>query len=190
MNPKDKPGNGPESVPPASPAASGGNAQPMFSINSQFIKDLSFEAPNGIKAIQALQKTQPAININLDVQLNPIPDQANAFEVVLHIKAECKIGEMVGFIAELAYGGAFTVNVPKEHLQPVLLIECPRLLFPFARNILADVTRDGGYPPLLLGLVDFAGLFQARMAELAKQKDQAPGAVPPVGGATKNAPQN
>ena len=185
MKSKDKPGDGPDSAPPAS----GGETQPMFAINSQFIKDLSFEAPNGVKAILALQKTQPAININLDVQVNPVQDQLNAFEVVLHIKAECKVGEMVGFIAELAYGGAFTVNVPKEHTQPVLLIECPRLLFPFARNILADVTRDGGYPPLLLGLVDFAGLFQARMAELAKQKDQASGATPPAGGPAKNTPK-
>ena len=170
MKSKDKPGNGPE---PASPA-SGGEAQPMFAINSQYIKDLSFEAPNGVRAILALQKTQPVININLDVQVNPVPDQANAFEVALHVKAECKVGETVGFIVELVYAGAFTVNVPKEHLQPVLLIECPRLLFPFARNILADVTRDGGYPPLMLGLVDFAGLYQARMAELAKQQGQAP----------------
>ena len=180
MNPTDKPGNGPETAPPAS----GGGTQPTLGINSQYIKDLSFEAPNGMRAILALQKTQPTITVNLDVQATPVQDPANAFEVAIHIKAECKIGETIGFIAELAYAGIFTVNVPKEHLQPVLLIECPRLLFPFARNILADVTRDGGFPPLMLGLVDFAGLYQARMAELAKQQGQAPGGQP-AGGAAK-----
>ena len=174
MTPTDKSGNGPETAPPAS----GGGTQPILAINSQYIKDLSFEAPNGVQALLALQKTQPNITINLDVQVTPVQDPANVFEVVLHKKAECKIGETVGFIAELAYAGAFTVSVPKEHLQPVLLIECPRLLFPFARNILADVTRDGGYPPLMLGLVDFAGLYQARMAELTKQQGQAPGQPP------------
>ncbi|MEK7244432.1 MAG: protein-export chaperone SecB [Pseudomonadota bacterium] len=150
----------------------------MLTINSQYIKDLSFEAPSGIQAILAMQKTQPTITVNLDVQATPAQDPANAFEVVLHVKAECKIGETVGFIAELSYAGAFVLNIPKEHLQPVLLIECPRLLFPFARNILADVTRDGGFPPLMLGLVDFAGLYQARMAELAKQQSQTPGQPP------------
>jgi preprotein translocase subunit SecB len=170
----DKSGNGPETAPPAS----GGGTQPMLTINNQYIKDLSFEAPNGTQALFALQKTQPNITINLDVQAIPAQDPANTFEVVIHIKAECKVGETVGFIAELAYAGAFTVNVPKEHLQPVLLIECPRLLFPFARNILADVTRDGGFPPLMIGLVDFAGLYQARMTELAKQQGQAPGQPP------------
>ena len=140
MTPADKSGNGPEPAPPAS----GGGIQPMLTINSQYIKDLSFEAPNGMQALFALQKTQPVITINLDVNATPVQDPANAFEVALHIKAECKVGETVGFIAELVYAGAFTVVVPKEHLQPVLLIECPRLLFPFARNILADVTRDGG----------------------------------------------
>ena len=180
MSPTDKSGNGPGTAPPAS----GGGTQPTFVINSQYIKDLSFEAPGGMKVFLALQKTPPTITVNLDVQATPFLDPANVFEVVLNVKAECKVGEAVGFIAELAYAGAFTINVPKEHLQPVLLIECPRLLFPFARNILADVTRDGGFPPLLLGLVDFAGLYQARMAELAKQQGQAPRGQP-AGGAAK-----
>ena len=170
MTPADKPGNGPGIAPPAS----GGGSQPMVVINNQYVKDLSFEAPGGMKTFVAMQKTQPAITVNLDVQVTPFQDPANVYEVVLNIKAECKVGEAVGFIAELAYAGAFTLNVGKEHLQPVLLIECPRVLFPFARNILADVTRDGGFPPLMLGMMDFVGLYQARMAELAKQQGQAP----------------
>ena len=174
MSPSDKPGNGPGTSPPP-----GGEAVPaMLTINGQYIKDLSFESPNGLQALLSLQKTQPNITINLDVQATPLQDPANVYEVTLHIKSECKIGETVGFIVELAYAGAFTVNVPKEHLHPMLLIECPRLIFPFARNILADVTRDGGYPPLMLGPVDFAGLYQTRAAELAKQQGQTPGPTP------------
>ena len=157
-----------------------GSAQPeagiqaMLNINSQFIKDLSFEVPNGAQTFAALQKTQPNITLNLDANATPLNEADGIFEVNLQIKAECKIGEMVGFIVELAYAGIFTVKVPKEHLGPVLLIECPRLLFPFARNILADVTRDGGFPPLMMGIVDFAGLYQARINEMAKQQAGAP----------------
>jgi preprotein translocase subunit SecB len=177
MSPSDKPGNGPD-------AAQTGGQQSMLGINSQYIKDLSFEAPNGPKAFLAMQKTQPTITVNLDVQATTFQDPPNAYEVTIHIKAECKVDDMVGFIAELAYAGLFTVNVPKEHLQPVLLIECPRLLFPFARNILADVTRDGGFPPLMLGMMDFAALYQARIAELAKQQGQGAGASPGGAAAT------
>lgn len=154
----------------SNPAQAAGATQPMLAINTQYIKDLSFEVPNGTQAFLALQKTQPNISLNLDVQANPVDEAANQFEVVLHVKADCKIGDVVGFIVELVYSGIFTVNMPKDHLHPVLLIECPRLLFPFARNILADVTRDGGFPPLMLGMVDFAALYQARLNEIAKQQ--------------------
>jgi preprotein translocase subunit SecB len=174
MSPTDDSGQSPASAPTQGASA----PQSMLAINSQYIKDLSFEAPVGAQAFVAMQKTQPAITVNLDVQATTFQDPPNTFEVAIHVKAECKIGELTGFIAELVYAGLFTVNVPKEHLQPVLLIECPRLLFPFARNILADVTRDGGFPPLMLGLMDFAGLYQARMAEFAKQQGQAPGSTP------------
>ncbi len=149
-------------------------AQSMLNINNQFIRDLSFEVPSGAQAFVALQKTQPNITLNLDAHATPVDEAAGVYEVVLQIKAECKIGDMVGFIVELVYAGIFTVKVPKEHLGPVLLIECPRLIFPFARSILADVTRDGGFPPLMLGIVDFAGLYQARINELAKQQGGAP----------------
>ena len=86
----------------------------------------------------------------------------------MSIQAQCKIKEKVGFILELEYAGVFTLNLPDEHLQPVLLIECPRLLFPFARNILADVSRDGGFPPLMLGPIDFASMFQNQVQEMEK----------------------
>lgn len=176
----------PEGKPAAAPA-DGGNGgddqtapeqadqetfEPPIVINAQYIKDLSFEAPLAPGIFSALQTHQPDISVNISVGANPLQDKM--FEVVLEINAECKIEQKVGFIIELDYAGTFTLNIPDEHLQPVLMIECPRLLFPFARNILADVSRDGGFPPVMLGPVDFTSMFQAQLQELdpAAQKDE------------------
>ena len=98
MTPNEKSGNGPETAPPAS----AGGTPSMLNVNSQYIKDLSFEAPNGMQSIVALQKTQPVITVNLDVQMTPVQEPANTFEVAIHIKAECKIGETIGFIYDEA----------------------------------------------------------------------------------------
>ena len=91
--------------------------------------------------------------------------QNNVFEVILVIKAECKIGDSVAFILELSYGGVFTLNIPQENLEAMLLVECPRLLFPFARNIVADATRDGGFPPVMIGPIDFMAMLQNRQSQ-------------------------
>jgi len=159
--------SGAQDPPAPDPAKAGGAeaAQPI-TINLQFIKDLSFEAPAAPGIFSLMQESQPDINVNINVNANPLQD--NVFEVVLEFQAECKVKEQVAFIFELEYVGVFTLNIPDEHLQPVLLIECPRLLFPFARNILADVSRDGGFPSLMLGPVDFAAMFQAKIQELEK----------------------
>ena len=133
-------------------------------VNIQFVKDLSFEVP-GAPEIFATLRSQPNVQINLDVQARRIEDGQNLFEVVLVVKAEATEGQggRAVFIAELSYAGIFTLNgIPDNSIEPVLLIECPRLLFPYARNILADVTRDGGFPPVLLQPIDFVALWQAR----------------------------
>lgn len=143
---------------------------PMLTVNAQYIKDLSFEAPATPHILAQMQQTPPDININIDVGAKNL--QEGLFEVALEISAECKVGETVAFIVELVYGGVFTLNIPEEHIQPVLLIECPRLLFPFARNILAGVTRDGGFPPLMLGLVDFATMYQNSLKDRAAAQGQ------------------
>ncbi len=146
-------------------------ASPPVVINAQYIKDLSFEAPNTPAIFATMRNQAPDISINVDVQAKPV--EANTFEVVLHFKTECKAGGGVAFILELAYGGLFTLNVPQEHLHPMLLIECPRLLFPFARNIINDATRDGGFPPLMLGPIDFVAMYQSQLAQLQEQAAQA-----------------
>ena len=136
---------------------------------------MSFEVPNAPEIFSTL-KGQPAVNINLDVQARRIQDGADVFEVTLQIRAEAvePPGTANGadgeskpvFIAELAFCGVFTLTgVPPETVEPVLLVECPRLLFPYARNILADVTRDGGFPPVLLQPIDFVALWQARRGQ-------------------------
>ena len=157
-----------ETVPAAAPA------QPLV-VNIQFVKDLSFEVPNAPEVYTTL-RSQPNVNINLDVQARRIQDGQDVYEVTLQIKAEATeplaaatngqapaTEPRTVFIAELAYCGVFTLNgVPENTVEPVLLVECPRLLFPYARNILADVTRDGGFPPVLLQPIDFVALWQSR----------------------------
>ena len=150
--------------------------QPLV-VNIQYVKDLSFEVPAAPEIYTSL-RSQPNVNINLDVQARRIQDGQDVFEVTLQIKAEATEPQAVPngqasageprpvFIAELAYCGVFTLNgVPENAIEPVLLVECPRLLFPYARNILADVTRDGGFPPVLLQPIDFVALWQSRRGQ-------------------------
>ena len=154
-------------------------AQPL-TVNIQYVKDLSFEVPNA-PTIYSTLRSQPNVAINLDVQARRIQDGQDVFEVTLKIKADATEPAATNgastaaapapvFIAELAYCGIFPLQgVPENTVEPVLLVECPRLLFPYARNILADVTRDGGFPPVLLQPIDFVALWQARRGEAVAQ---------------------
>lgn len=137
---------------------------PPIQVNAQYIKDLSFEVPGAPAVFVELQNGQPEIAVQVNLNAQPLGE--NLFEVVLQMNIDAKLNGKPAFIAELAYGGVFTLNVPEEHVQPMLLIECPRLLFPFARNIIADVTRDGGFPPMLLQPIDFVALFRQRLEEV------------------------
>ncbi len=142
------------------------NAPPGLFINAQYLKDLSFENPNPLDAYKNNDKPDIAVNVNTAVKKLP----ENAFEVTLDLKTEAKKKGKVAFIAEVSYAGIFTLNqVPEEHQKPLLLIEAPRMLFPFARNVLAETTRDGGYPPLMLNPIDFAALYQKNV-EAEKNK--------------------
>ncbi len=136
---------------------------PALIINGQYVKDLSFESPNAPDILSDMQSHKPDININVNVSSTKInvSTPANLHEVVLEIQAKMTMNEKVGFIVELKYAGVFTLNVPAEHEKPVTLIECPRLLFPFARQILSDTTQSGGFMPLMLQPIDFAAMYQA-----------------------------
>ena len=138
-------------------------ASPSLTILAQYVKDFSFENPGAPRSLQARDKA-PAINISVNVNANPLAE--SDFDVLLSLNAEAKDGDKVLFNAELAYGGVFRVTgFPQEHMLPLLFIECPRLLFPFARQIVADATRNGGFPPLMIDPIDFAQMFTQRMAE-------------------------
>jgi preprotein translocase subunit SecB len=142
---------------------SNGTASPSLTILAQYTKDLSFENPGAPRSLQA-RENAPDININVNVNANPLSD--SDFDVVLTLNADAKDGDRVLFHTELVYGGVFRVTgFPQEHMLPLLFIECPRLLFPFARQIIADVTRNGGFPPLMIDPIDFAQMFTQRMAE-------------------------
>jgi preprotein translocase subunit SecB len=141
----------------------GAGQAPSLNILAQYTKDLSFENPGAPQSLQARDKA-PEININVNVNANPLG--GDDFDVLLTLSAEAKAGDKALFHAELAYGGVFRIaGFPQEHMLPILFIECPRLLFPFARQIIADVTRNGGFPPLLVDPIDFAQMFSQRMAE-------------------------
>ncbi|QKV19827.1 protein-export chaperone SecB [Oricola thermophila] len=148
----------------AKPAEAGQDAaKPQLSVLTQYVKDLSFESPGAPLSLRPRDKA-PAININVNVQANPLAE--SDYDVTLTMTAKAEDGGNVLFNVELVYGGVFRVmNFPQEHILPVLFIECPRMLFPFARQIIADCTRNGGFPPLMIDPVDFAQMFQRRMAE-------------------------
>lgn len=131
---------------------------PQIGIESQYIKDLSFENPMGPNAAAAIQK-QPQVEVEVTTSARGL--SPGRFEVSLIVRGQAKTAEATVFIAELTYAGVVTLtNVPDEAVQPVLFIEGARLLFPFARNIIAEVTRDGGFPPLFINPIDFVQLYR------------------------------
>lgn len=140
-------------------------APPQLNVLAQYTKDLSFENPNAPQSLSP-QGEPPQINIQINVGANNVSDAE--YEVTLSIEGKAESAGKVMFSFELIYGGVFRlVNVPQEHLSPMLLIECPRLLFPFAREIVATAVRDGGFPPLMLDPVDFVSLYRQNMERQA-----------------------
>ncbi len=152
------------SKPDAAAAKANGEA-PTLNVLAQYVKDLSFENPGAPRTLGPREKS-PAISINVNVNANPLSQ--TDFDVLLTLNAEAKDGATTVFNVELVYGGVFRVaHFPQEHMLPLLFIECPRMLFPFARQIVADATRNGGFPPLMIDPIDFGQMFQQRMAEEA-----------------------
>ena len=138
------------------------NAGPPIVVNVQYVRDFSFENPNAPQSLMA-SNGPPEVAVNVNVGARGL--QPDTFEVTLSLTATAKHEQNTAFICEVVYAGIFTLNgVPPEHVQPVLLIECPRLLFPFARAMVADATRDGGFPPLLIQPIDFVELYRREAA--------------------------
>jgi preprotein translocase subunit SecB len=143
-------------------------ALPQLNVLVQYIKDLSFENPNAPGILAQPPTQQPRLDINVNVAARQMG--TTDFEVELNMEAKAGEGKDLLFQVELVYAGVFRIlNVPPEALQPLVMIECPRILFPFARQILADATRNGGYPPLMVDPIDFVSLFQSRQQQMADQ---------------------
>lgn len=148
----------------AAPLANGEDTSPTVGLISQYVKDFSFENPNAPAVYQ--WQTQPQIDVQFNIGANQLADDVH--EVVLKIDVKAESDDQVAFQVELAYAGLFGLrNIPEDQVQPFLLAEAPRLIFPFARRVLADAVRDGGFPPLMLEPIDFGALYmqQAQAAE-------------------------
>jgi preprotein translocase subunit SecB len=138
-------------------------AAPSMKILGQYLKDLSFENPNAPQSMN-IQNGSPDINIAVNVNARNLAP--TDFEVELHLEAKATHDSKPVFVADLLYAGVFRLeNIPQEALHALVLVECPRMLFPFARQVLADATRNGGFPPLMLDPIDFMGMYQRRIAE-------------------------
>lgn len=134
-----------------------------ITINAQYIKDFSFENPNAPRSLMTGGKP-PNVEVNINVEARPLAD--DTFEVTLKVNAEAKTEEFSCFVVELAYACIITLQgFNEEQIQPVLMIEGPRLLFPFARQIIADTTREGGFPPLLINPIDFAAMYHQNVVQ-------------------------
>ncbi|MEM9669685.1 MAG: protein-export chaperone SecB [Pseudomonadota bacterium] len=160
------------------PAATGTTAQPSqptaIRVLAQYIKDFSFENPGTARAQQ-----QPNIDLGIDVGATPHKDGQNIFEVSLRMQAKAAADDATLFILELDYAGLFQFDTADQSvLEPLLLIECPRILFPFARRIISDITRDGGFPPLLVDPIDFVGLYRSQKQKASEAAASNPPASP------------
>ena len=141
----------------------GAKKQQTLNVLAQYVKDLSFESPGAPNSLRPREQA-PGINISVNVAANPLSEKE--FDVNITLNAKAGFDKDVLFNVELVYGGVFRIDgFPQEHMLPILFIECPRLLFPFARQIIADATHNGGFPPLMLDPIDFAQMFQQKIAE-------------------------
>ena len=164
--PKKTNGDGPSPAPTAQPEQA---TQPQLNVLAQYVKDLSFESPN---SPQSLQGPGENPQLKVGVNVNAAPKGEDVYEVALNLEVHAKSDNGVIYNVEMVYGGLFRLRgVPQNLLQPVLFVDCPTLLFPFLRRALADVIRDGGFPPLMLDPIDFARLYAQNLADSKAPKN-------------------
>jgi len=134
-----------------------------FIINAQYLKDLSFENPRAPESLRNFS-SNPTFKIDIDVKTKLLKDHGeNIYEVELIVKGQTKVDDKALFLVEGSYCGIFTIeNAEAEVLEKILLIECPKFLFPFLRSVVANATREGGFPPLMLNPVDFVGMYEKK----------------------------
>ncbi len=152
--------------PTGTPQPNGADTSPVAGVISQYVKDMSFENPGAPGIFQ--KQGQPGFDVQFNIGSNQVGD--DAYEVALKIEVRAEIEGQTAFLVDLTYGGLFGLrNIPQEHIEPFLLGEAPRILFPFARRVLADAVRDGGFQPLMLEPIDFNALYLQQRAERDQQ---------------------
>jgi preprotein translocase subunit SecB len=152
----------------ADQAFPGAENLPQVGIVAQYVKDLSFENPNAPAVYQ--WQSQPQMDIQFNIGSQKVADDLH--EVALKIEIRATAQEGVAFQIDLLYAGLFALkNIPQEQLQPFLLAEAPRLIFPFARRVITDATVDAGLPPLMLDPIDFGGIYLQQQAQLQAQQN-------------------
>ena len=151
-------------------AAPGTDNLRQFAINAQYVKDLSFENPRAPHSLlQPPQGVAPDLQVGVDVKAQALA--ADVYEVAMTLKVEARMQNEVMFVVELVYGAvASLMNTPQEDVPIALMVETPRIIFPYVRNIVSEVTRDGGYTPLMLSPIDFADIYRRRLAEQQQQQ--------------------
>ncbi len=141
---------------PTQPQAQPNDGQPRFSMKAQYIKDLSFENPHAPASMLALREA-PRVDVSADLAAQKLQD--NVFELTLRISVRAAT-ERTLFIVDLSHAGLFEIqNIPEQQIEQLLLVDCAFILFPYTRRIVSDVTRDGGFPPLMMEPFDFYSLF-------------------------------
>ena len=144
--------------------------QPSVQINLQYVKDMSFEAPGMPMSLLAI-KSAPAINVNIDLKAGKTNnDKCYTVDLTLHIEAKNKENNSSLFLCELVYGALVTLNVPDEHREPILMVEIPHMIFPYARAIVGNTISQAGFPALQISPIDFAGLYRQKKAEQKAKK--------------------
>jgi preprotein translocase subunit SecB len=143
-----------------------------LSVNLQYLKDLSFESP---RAPQVFVTQGPQSQVGVNVRVDGRAVGENTYEITLHLEVGATAGDDQVFLLEMDYAGIFTVGaVPPQVLGPLMMIEAPRMLFPFARQIISNVVASGGFPPLLINPIDFADLYRRQLAAAEQQGEAAP----------------
>ncbi len=156
-----------ETIPEEAAGSDAAQTGPMLQVLAQYTKDVSFENPNAPESLRS-GLPAPAININIEIGRQMMSD--DTVEVVLMLRADARREDDAVFIAEVEYGGLFAFqNIGVEEIQPLIMIECPRLLFPFARQIMAELTQNGGFPPIMLEPPDFTAMFRDEMMRRAAE---------------------
>jgi len=151
---------------------------PQIAVLTQYVKDLSVESPNSPAVFQ--WQVQPQVDVQFNIAVNNIADEVH--EVVLKVNVEARSDNGAHFLIDLSYAGLFGLrNVPEEAVSPFVLAEAPRLLFPFARQIIAEATQNAGFPPLLLEPIDFGAAYMAQVQALQEQEQGQPNGVSQIG---------